>query len=114
MTGSITERIAAAEEKWLALVRPFTSKLFSETFIPSHDQAHHQRVWNICKKLLHELESLSSIAGPELVEGLLLAAWFHDIGMARDTGERHGVMGREIFEEFIRKAPSVEPAHYRE
>lgn len=114
MTSSITERILAAEENWLDLVRTHTTKLFSETFIPSHDHGHHQRVWNICKKLLIELESFSSTASEDLVEGILLAAWFHDTGMVRDSGVRHGTLSREMFETFIRNTTTEEPEQYSE
>ena len=112
MTGSISERINAAEESWLDLVRTHTTKLFSETFIPSHDHGHHERVWNICKKLLIELESFSSSASEDLVEGVLLAAWFHDTGMVIDSGVRHGALGREMFEAFIRNTATKEPGQY--
>jgi HD superfamily phosphodiesterase len=114
LASSITERILAAEENWLDLVRIHTTRLFSETFIPSHDHGHHQRVWNICKKLLIELESYSSTASKDLVEGILLAAWFHDTGMVRDIGVRHGALSREMFETFIRNTSTEEPKQYKE
>lgn len=112
MAGSINERISSAEEKWLDLVRPYCANLFSETFIPSHDHKHHQRVWDICKLLLIELDRFNAVAGQDLVEGLMLAAWFHDTGMVKDSGIRHGALGREEFETFIRNTVSVEPEQY--
>jgi len=114
LATSITERITAAEEKWLDLVRPHTAKLFSDTFIPSHDHGHHQRVWNICKELLIKLNRYDSVAEQDLVEGILLAAWFHDTGMAKESGIRHGALGREMFESFISSTIQREPLRYRE
>lgn len=114
MASSISERISAAEEKWLYLVRPHLAKLFSDTFIPSHDHGHHQRVWNICKELLIRLERFDSVAEQNLLDGVLLAAWFHDTGMAIDSGVRHGALGREMFESFISNTDQEEPERYRE
>lgn len=82
-------------------VKPFVTNLFRETFLPSHDHNHSCRVWSLCKKLLIELESCDSTADLNLVEGLLLASWFHDSGMVRDPGDLHGAYGGEIFEKFI-------------
>jgi hypothetical protein len=101
LISSISERIAEAEEKWLEEVGPFVADLFGETFLPSHDHNHARRVWSLSKRLLLELESYDSPADQELVEGLLLASWFHDTGMVRDPGEKHGAYGGEIFERFI-------------
>ncbi len=114
MTGSISEHIARTEEKWLEEVVPFVSNLFEETFLPSHDHGHARRVWSLCKKLLLELESYDSLADQGLVEGLLLASWFHDTGMVDDPGEKHGVYGGEIFERFIKKHPMGDARLFKE
>ncbi|MFO7668496.1 MAG: HD domain-containing protein [Bacteroidales bacterium] len=114
MKSSITERIEWAEERWLEQVRPYTAKLFRKTFIPSHDQGHHSRVWNFCKTLLLELERFNTVADRGLVEGLLLASWFHDTGMVRDPGENHGRFSREILRNFIKEAPVSKPVRFRE
>lgn len=114
MSSSISERISIAEDKWLELVRPFISGLFEDVFIPSHDHCHHHRVWILCKKLLLELESFSSIADANQVEGLLLASWFHDAGMVRDQGELHGACGRDIFEGFMAESGMQKPDLYEE
>lgn len=114
MINSISERISRAEEKWLEEAGPFVANLFGETFLPSHDQNHHRRVWSISKRLLLELESYDSLADQELVEGLLLASWFHDTGMVHDPGERHGAYGGETFERFIGKYPLGDLHFYRD
>ena len=112
MNNSLSQRIGIVEEKWLGLVKPHISKLFAGTFIPSHDHTHHSRVWNICKSLLRKLESFSSVADEEKLEGLLLASWFHDTGMVYDSGELHGALGKEIFENFIRNSRVQKPVLY--
>ena len=69
---------------------------FSRSFLPSHDHTHHQRVWNICKNLLKELSPLNAQLDEVLVEGILIAAWFHDLGMVQSTREDHGKLGKEL------------------
>ena len=114
MNSSISERISEAEENWLELVIPYIARLFGKTFIPSHDQDHHQRVWRSCKNLLMELEKFSSLASKDQVEGLLLASWFHDTGLVSDPGELHGAIGREIFQRFLLESGRQKPALYEE
>lgn len=114
MSTSISHGIKLAEERWLGLVRPQLASLFSTTFLPSHDQHHHQRVWEICKSLLREIEKYNVLPGEDLIEGLLLASWFHDAGMSIDPGEKHGSLGREIFEAFIAGTEEPEPPFYED
>ena len=114
MSSKIFKRITLAEEKWLELIIPYLGKLFAESFLPSHDQGHHKRVWIRCKSLLLELERFESLADQSLIEGLLLASWFHDTGMTYDPGENHGELGREILEGFLRENRLQDPAPYSE
>lgn len=112
MNSAISHGITLAEEQWLGLVRPHVTSIFSTTFLPSHDQTHHQRVWEICKSLLLELEKFHSVADQDVIEALLLASWFHDSGMAIDPGEKHGSLGGEIFETFIGEQELKRPLLY--
>jgi len=112
LNSSLSQRIGIVEENWLGLVRPHISKLFAGTFIPSHDHTHHSRVWNICKNLLQKLEGFSSVADEDVLEGLLLASWFHDAGMVYDSGELHGALGKDVFERFIADSGAQKPVLY--
>jgi HD superfamily phosphodiesterase len=94
--------IREEEEKWLDLLQQHSSAIFSRTCLPSHDQSHHLRVWKSCKDLLREIAGINSPLDRTLVEGLLVAAWFHDMGMVRKAGKEHGRIGREMCEEFFR------------
>jgi len=88
--------------------------LFSSTFLPSHDHTHHRRVWNICRNLLGEIAILNHQMDQSLVEGVLIAAYFHDLGMVRSTREDHGVLGREICEAYFKKNKTAPPARFDE
>ena len=67
--------------------------LFPDNLLPSHDHTHHMRVWNLCKVLLNEIATFNSRMDQSLVEGVLIAAFFHDLGMATSTREDHGKRG---------------------
>lgn len=112
MNTSVSLGIKLAEERWLGIVQSHLSSLFSDCFLPSHDHSHHQRVWQICKSLLHDLEDHHCQADFDTTKALLLAAWFHDAGMARDPGEKHGIIGKEIFEDFIKGIEGPKPPLY--
>jgi HD superfamily phosphodiesterase len=93
--------IRKAEQKWLHRLHLHVSALFAGRFLPSHDQSHHLRVWNICKYLLREIAGFNEMMDEELVEGLIIAAWFHDTGMSLSIGREHGALGRELCERFL-------------
>jgi hypothetical protein len=93
--------IIKAEQKWLHRLQLHVSALFDMKFLPSHDQSHHLRVWNICKTLLPEIAGFNEMMDQDLVEGLIIAAWFHDTGMSLSIGKEHGALGRELCERFL-------------
>ncbi|MDX2432670.1 MAG: hypothetical protein QNK35_17160 [Bacteroides sp.] len=114
MKGSISERIIQAEEQWLEPVQAHVAKLFGSTFIPSHDQGHSMRVWEICKNLLLKMDGPDLLTDQGLAEGLLLASWFHDTGMVRDPGEKHGAYSKDVFEAFLGENGLNKPHSYHE
>lgn len=101
MENQVDIWIKRAESKWLNLLSSNAEDLFSQTFLPSHDHTHHQRVWNICKNLLKEIGQFNPQLDESLVEGILIAAWFHDLGMVQSTREDHGRLGRELCEKWF-------------
>lgn len=88
--------IGQAEKSWLDVLYSHAQDHYRSTFLPSHDHTHHLRVWNISKQLLREMAAFSSSLTPNLVEGLLIASLFHDLGMVQSTRENHGSLGREL------------------
>jgi HD superfamily phosphodiesterase len=106
--------IREAEKKWLDPLYQNALRLFEGTFLPSHDQEHHLRVWNICKNLLLELSGFNNRLDPDLVEGLMVAAWFHDLGMSLKTDMEHGSLGRKMCEKFFLDHALRKPERYGE
>lgn len=106
--------INQAESKWLSQLSSHAKQLFARSFLPSHDHTHHQRVWNICKLLLKELSPLNARLDEVLVEGLLIAAWFHDLGMVQSTREDHGKLGKELCETWFLNQGKKKPELFTE
>ena len=106
--------IGRTEKKWLALLQQNAEQTFSGTFLPSHDHTHHRRVWNIGKTLLKQIGTFNNYLDPGLVEGLLIAAMFHDLGMAVTREKEHGRISREMCEDFFRRRKRQKPERYQE
>jgi len=101
--------IGQAESTWLETLYANARELYQNSPLPSHDHSHHLRVWNLCKILLREISTFNSRIDYSLVEGVLIAALFHDLGMAFSSREDHGLAGSELclywFRERGRKTP---------
>jgi hypothetical protein len=89
--------ILNSENKYLQVLEAFFRKKWGETKLWSHDLSHHKRVWNYAKELLQYMGD----ADQHFIEKLLIACYIHDIGMAIDKGEKHGIHSRRICESFL-------------
>lgn len=103
-----------AEKTWLDILYANAETLFRNSSLPSHDHTHHMRVWNLCKTLLREIASFNSWTDQPLVEGVLIAAFFHDLGMAYSTREDHGRLGRELCKLWFRDKGKDKPERFEE
>ncbi len=106
--------INRAEDTWLNPLYSNAESLFSNAKLPSHDHTHHQRVWNLCKSLLLEISRINSSMDQSLVEGVLVAAYFHDLGMVRSTRENHGRLGRELCDSWFKEKGIALPHRFEE
>jgi HD superfamily phosphodiesterase len=104
--------IDQAEKNWLHKMYSFAKEEFHSTFLPSHDHSHHLRVWNISKKLLREMASPPSSLSPALVEGVLIASLFHDLGMVQSTREDHGSLGKELCRTWFLESGHTPPDNF--
>jgi len=104
--------IRAAEAAWLEPLREHVSGIFTGTILPSHDQTHHARVWRHGKMVLGELAGRGIPVDRSLAEGVLVASWFHDTGMAIDRGKVHGRLGKEMCQDFFSGQGLPRPALY--
>jgi len=106
--------IDRAEETWLDALYDHAKALFQKSPLPSHDHTHHMRVWNLSKSLLREIATFNSRIDQSLVEGVLIATFFHDLGMATSTREDHGRLGSECCMTWFRDRGRTKPERFEE
>lgn len=104
----LKELIREAETTWFDLLYRHCAGLFSGTFLPSHDHFHHARVWDHARGLLLLLDEYGVTIPVYYPEQLLIAAFFHDAGLIRSSGEQHGKESRLLCEEFL-SDPAIGP-----
>ena len=110
----LKQHIRAAEERWLLPLLKHCHELFSEVFLPSHDHLHHYRVWSYAKELMLKQAEAGRRISPELPQQLILASFFHDVGLIKTHDEKHGVESRRLCEEFFRNGDHELPAGFAE
>ena len=98
---NLTEEIKKSETKYLVELESFFDQKWGETKLWSHDLSHHRRVWKYAKELLQNVAPEEINRDHLFVEKLLIACYLHDIGMAVDTGDRHGQHSRRLCEQFL-------------
>lgn len=103
-----------AEVAWLDPLLEHASNRFRNTFLPSHDQDHHLRVWQQAKAVLLALSPPGSAVTASLAEGVLIASLFHDLGMVVSTREDHGRLGKEDCVSWFRESERALPERYNE
>jgi hypothetical protein len=101
--------LGKAEDKWLFPLFDHCRELFSRTWIPSHDQCHHYRVWHYMKELLAGMNDAGIRTSEETAEKAIIAAFFHDTGLVRTLDESHGRAGRQLCLDYFRDRGSVYP-----
>jgi hypothetical protein len=89
------------EAKWLSPLYNHVKKAFEADPLPSHNEEHHLRVWKYARELLIELESRGTKIDPESVEKMMIATFFHDIGMSITRDLQHGSESRRLCEEWM-------------
>ncbi len=90
------------------------AQLFQNTTLPSHDHSHHMRVWNLGKSILRELSTFNPRCNYPLVEGVLIATFFHDLGMIYSTREDHGKLGSDLCHSWFSKWDKALPERFQE
>ncbi len=103
---SVNAQIQQAEKKWLPAIDRFLVALYEGFHLPSHDIAHHYRVWKYAKQLLSTL-CLNSKIADFTTEQTLVACLFHDTGLTVDMSEKHGHESKVICEQFLKQNPNL-------
>lgn len=109
-----TERlIKNTETQWLEPLQLQCRDIFKNTHLPSHDEFHHNRVWNYAKELLLQLAKGGVVMNEKDIEKLIIAAFFHDTGMSVTMHKDHGKISRKIAKDFL-KDKNFTPAELEE
>ena len=106
--------ISRAERAWLKPIEAHITHLFSGIYLPSHDHTHHRRVWHLCRQLIREIGQYNQHFDYKTVEGILIASWFHDVGMIHSTDEKHGAAGSDMCKAFFPKERDSRPEAFDE
>lgn len=106
--------IDRTEATWLDPLYRNAEQVFRGKSLPSHDHTHHMRVWNLCKTILREISLFNSRTDPSLVDGVIIAAFFHDLGMVSSTREDHGKLGSELCRSWFRDSGRERPERFEE
>jgi|GEM_PF-221283 len=93
------------EQKWLKTLFKICRDTFSDSFLPSHNETHHYRVWTIAIELIRELGTQNIYFSETDIEKTLIAVFFHDVGMAKNPDKDHGKISRDICENFFKINP---------
>jgi HD superfamily phosphodiesterase len=101
MTMNLAVKIESAENKYRPILEEYFIKTWGDTALFSHDIEHHRRVWHYGKELLSEAGKNINNIIPFSPDKLLSACYMHDLGMAIDASDRHGIHSSNLFREFI-------------
>lgn len=93
------------ETRWLPRLYEACQAHFRDVKLPSHDHRHHLRVWRFAKELLAALAEHDTIS-EDLIEGVLIAAMLHDVGMSVTRAAQHGRESRLICERWLAEQPA--------
>jgi HD superfamily phosphodiesterase len=97
----ISNSIHKTEKEYLPALEAFFLENWGKTNLWSHELSHHRRVWEYAKELLYFINQAEKITECRFIEKLLIACYLHDLGMAIDQGDRHGLHSRKLCEQFL-------------
>src|SRR6056297_804282 len=109
----LEKQITKTERKWLETLFTYNRKMFRQVGMPSHNENHHLRVWSYVKKILKILND-DKFFSEDKLECLIVATFFHDMGMVYTMDVSHGLESRRLCENFFRKGNIQRPAKWEE
>ncbi len=99
------QKIERVEENRLGQLKKQVCSVFSNIWLPSHGLEHHVRVWEFSKKQLNAYE-INGVEFDELfIEALVVACFFHDVGLSKTSSEKHGEISKEFAEHYLKEFP---------
>jgi hypothetical protein len=91
----------AIEDSLKTEIESYFLSIYPEDHLYSHGLGHHRRVWQYAKEILyginHQYRDWNSI----LFENLMIACYFHDIGMAINQDPGHGTTSKNECIKFL-------------
>ena len=104
--------IKHTEDTWLEALYENCKKQFSGVHLPSHNEDHHWRVWKYAKLLVKILQKNNQTINEAELERLIIAVFFHDLGMSKTISKDHGKISRHLCKAFFENRKIIEPAHF--
>ena len=86
---------------------------FPENILFSHGLNHHRRVWNYAVELINTDYININNPNESFINNLLIACYFHDIGMAENQDKNHGLTSRKKCLKFLVKH-NLNPDNFQE
>jgi HD superfamily phosphodiesterase len=110
---NLTDKISSAEKIYKDLLESFFTSVYPPEALPSHNIAHHRRVWGYAKELLQYTDNKENTYKDTFIQKLLIVCHLHDIGMSVDSGIKHGQHSRELCIRFL-KEHHLEETDYKD
>ncbi|GEM_PF-756255 len=107
--NTLQKHLQKIEAQWLSGLFHHNRKHFISTTLPSHNHWHHYRVWVYIKQLLGALHQEHIHYSEDEMEGLIIAAFFHDLGMHLTFKEEHGQRGADLCSLYFRQNQLFQP-----
>lgn len=101
--SNIKDYIKSSEVEHQSKLKQEVEHCFQSIWMPSHNLDHHIRVWYFAKELLIAFENAGVMFEKRFVEGLLIATYFHDVGLTRTLSFEHGKESAAIAQEYMRE-----------
>ena len=98
---NVLSQLQKVEKSWLIPLYTTCQYAFSQTYLPSHNEDHHYRVWIIAKDLIKQLEKQAIIFTRSDLIKIIIAAFLHDTGMSVTIDKTHGKESGKICKKFI-------------
>jgi hypothetical protein len=105
----LNDRIRDTQARWLNRLFQLNRSYFAATGLPSHNHWHHLRVWGFMKELLGQLDQQGIAYSQDELDGLIIACFFHDAGMASTLDEAHGRVSADLCHRFFVEHPKLAP-----
>ena len=108
--GNLQKTIQAVERSHKQAIEKFFLNEYPSNHLISHGLDHHRRVWKYAKEIIINSDiQIGSVK--QFLQELMIACYFHDIGMSVNHGINHGVTSREKTIEFM-ELTDMNPSDY--